>query len=102
MIISFNNHFPNPVDHYWPRNLPLTPEICAGSVFDWLLGLNLSKDEVHTIIMPGVREGLILVAYHAVMGHFPNVVYSMREDGRYVWIELKLQEWREGARSARR
>lgn len=102
MIVSFNNHWPNHVDHNWSGPMPINPDRCLKSVFKWLKGLELSKDEIHSIVLPGVREGLVVTAYHALMGHFPTVYYSMRNNqGRYVWREQKLQTWREEMRTKR-
>lgn len=101
-VVSFNNHWPNPVDYSWRGSLPITPDVCFGAVFDWMAKLGLEKDRVHTVVVPGVRESLVLAAYHALMGHFPNVAYSMRKDGRYVWSVSPLQEWRDDARGERR
>jgi hypothetical protein len=103
MIISLNNHWPHRADYSYPRTLPITPEVCLASVFDWLVSLKLPKDEVHTLVMPGVREGLVLTAYHTVMGHLPIACYSMRDraNGGYVWKTINLQDWRDDNRGRR-
>ena len=102
MVISFNNHWPKHADHEWPGTMHLNPERCLKEVFKWLKGLDLPKDQVHSIVMPGVREGLVLTAYHALMGHFPIVFYSNRDGkNKYVWKEHELQGWRDQMRSRR-
>lgn len=103
MIISFNSHYPHKeVDHHWPANLPFEPQLCFETIFGWLANLNLDPNTTHTLVMPGVREGIVLLAYHALMGHFPNVLYSRREDDQWIWDSFPMQKVREEWRSKRR
>jgi len=99
--ISFNNHYPHEVDHFWPSNLPIKPDVCFEAVFKWLKKCDLSRDEVHTVVMPGVREGIVVCAYHALMGHFPIVLYSRMERGKWVWDCFEMQTARQQKRGNR-
>lgn len=106
-ILSFNNHYaPEKADYNWQGTLRLDPDSCYEQVFNWMLRCKLDKDLVHTIVMPGVREGIVVSAYHALMGHFPIAIYSLRRRGhdgveRYVWVSAPLQEWRDYFRTKR-
>lgn len=103
MILSFNNHYPTKADYNYGGNLPIHPKKCLKAVFHWMKSLDLPKNQVHTLVMPGVREALILVAYHTLMGHFPKTLHGMRDGGSgdYVWKETDLQDWRHKMRGRR-
>lgn len=101
MIISFNNHYSNP-DVSWVGPLPLDPKRAFDAAFKFMLKLKLDKSITHTIVSPGVREGCILTAYHALMGHFPYVLYAIREGENWTWVQANLQDWRDKYRNQRR
>ncbi len=101
-VISFNNHYNKHVDYFFDKNLRLDPEPCFEEVFHFLANLRLDKDIVHTIIAPGVREGIVISAYHALFGHFPTILYALRRGDKYVWVTAQLQEWRDIFRKQRR
>lgn len=94
-IISFNSHYHSKTDHFFNNHLRLDPEPCFEEVFEFLSSCNLDRDSIHTIVAPGVREGVVLAAYHALFGHFPNVLYALRRGEKYVWVRADLQEWRD-------
>ena len=100
MIISFNSHYEG-ADYTWATSIPLDPDRAFDAAFQFMKELKLDKSGVHTIIAPGVREGCILGAYHALMGHFPIVLYPIRKGEKFVWIRAPLQEWRDKYRSER-
>ncbi len=101
MIISFNNHYDG-ADKDWDKPIPLDPVRAFDAAFQFLYKLKLDKSIVHTIVTPGVREGCILAAYHALMGHFPYVLYSLRDEGKWLWVRADLQDWRDKYRHERR
>lgn len=100
-LISFNNHYPDPVDHDWKGNLPIKPDICFKAVHRWLGRLDLDRNTIHTIAMPGVRGAVIIGAYHTLLGHFPHMLFSRREGDGWTWDEIRLQEVREVYRAKR-
>ena len=101
MIISFNSHYEG-ADYTWTSSIPIDPDRAFDMAFCFLKDLGLSKSTVHTIVVPGVRESCIIAAYHALMGHFPHVLYPIRKDDKYIWVKAPLQEWRDKYRSERR
>lgn len=100
MIISFNNHYSGH-DREWVGNLPIRPYVCFHAIFKFLKDLKLDKNQIHTLVMPGVRGAVVVSAYHTLLGHFPNMLFSRREGSGWVWDEIKMQELREKTRAQR-
>mgnify|MGYP001584071823 CR=1 FL=1 len=100
MIVSFNSHYQDP-DIEWPGPLPLDPKRAFDAAFKFMAKLKLDKSVVHTLVAPGVREGCIIAAYHTLMGHFPYVLYSIREGDKWIWLQANLQDWRDKYRHQR-
>lgn len=100
MIISFNGHYEG-ANWTWEGPLPLDPDRAFDAAFCFMKGLHLDKSKVYTIVAPGVREGCIIVAYHALMGHFPFVLYPVRREDEYVWLQADFQAWRDTYRNKR-
>ena len=100
-VISFNNHYQK-ADFTWIGPLPLDPSRAFDAAFKFLKNINLDLSKVHTLVAPGVREGCILTAYHSLMGHFPYVLYSLRNGEEWTWVQADLQDWRDKYRHERR
>jgi len=99
MIISFNNHYPDPVDHEWGGFLPMEPAKCFDLVHDWMARLRLPLNRQHSIVMPGVRGAIILSTYIKLFNHFPILLYSFKDRyGVWTWEPIDIHDCIKGFR----